>query len=200
MKGRILPAATLAALVALAAPAWAFDAAPTFQRGTYVLSFEGGGGEQFNLEGFHFLSDIKFFNAGLRSSLLPFENFGEGSPLHGALEIGLEPFYQKYTDPKPAFWAGMAAVFRYHFLALGRVVPYAELAGAAGGTDLRVREIDSDFSFLLWGGVGASFFVSDATALSAGYRYEHNSNGNTARPNRGWESHVGVVGVSYYFR
>jgi len=34
----------------------------------------------------------------------------------------------------------------------------------------------------------------------AGFRYEHNSNANTAQPNRGWESHVGVFGVSYYLR
>jgi opacity protein-like surface antigen len=200
MKKRTVLAAALAALAALAAPAWAFDAAQTFKKGTYVVSGEGGGGAQFNLEGFHTQSDIKFFNLGLRSSLLPFEPFGAGGPLQGALELGLEPFYQHYTDPKPAFWAGMAAVGRYHFLALGRFVPYAELAAAAGGTDLRVREIDSDFSFLLWGGLGASFFLTDSTALYGGYRYEHNSNGNIARPNRGWESHDGVVGVSYYFR
>ena len=196
----IVLAALAVAAAALAPSARAFDGAQTFTKGTYVLSVEGGGGEQFNLEGFHSFSDIKFFNLGLRASLLPFEHFGADGPLHGALELGVEPFYQKYTDPKPAFWAGLAAALRYHFLALGRFVPYAELAGAAGGTDLRVREIDSDFSFLLWGGVGASLFVTDSTALYAGYRYEHNSNGNTAQPNRGWESHVGVVGVSYYFR
>lgn len=194
-------AAGLLALLALAAPARAFDNEPIFAKGAYALSFEGGYGEQFNLEGFSFLSHLKFFNLGFRSSLLPFETFGaREAPLHGALEIGLEPFYQQYTDPKSAFWAGLAAVGRYHFLVLGRFVPYAELAGAAGGTDLRVREIDSSFSFILWGGVGASVFLTDTTALYAGYRYEHNSNGNTSRPNRGFESHVGVVGVSYYFR
>jgi hypothetical protein len=191
--------AWLAALVAPAAPAWAFDHEQTFAKGSYVLSLEGGYGEQFNLEGHRTQSDIKFFNLGIRASVLPFDTFGAGGPLHGALELGLGPFYQHYTDPKPAFWAGLAAVARYHFLALGRFVPYAELAGAAGGTDLRVREIASDFSFLLWGGVGMSVFVSDSTAIYAGYRYEHNSNANTSRPNRGWESHVGVAGVSYYF-
>lgn len=199
MKGRILAVAALGLLLALAAPAWAFDATETFAKGTYVVSLEGGGGEQFNLEGFHSWSHIAFYNLGLRSSMLPFEPIGQG-PLRGAVEMGLEPLYQHYTDPKPADWGGLAAAFRYHFLALGRVVPYAELAAAAGGTDLRVREIDSAFSFLLWGGVGASFFVSDAVAAYAGYRYEHNSNGNTARPNRGWESNAGVAGVSYYFR
>ena len=97
-------------------------------------------------------------------------------------------------------WAGLALVFRYHFLSLGRFVPYAEIGGGPGGTDLKVKEIDSDFSFLVWGGLGVSVFLTDSTAMYAGYRYEHNSNGNTDKPNRGWESHVGLVGVSYYFR
>jgi opacity protein-like surface antigen len=200
MTKLMVSAVALVALATLAAPARAFDAADTFRKGTLVLSGEGSYGEQFNLERFRVQSDIKFFNLGFRSSLLPFEPFAAGSAAHGALEIGIEPLYQRYTEPQTAFWAGVAAVFRYHFLALGRVVPYAELAAAAGGTDLHVREIDSDFSFLLFGGLGASVFVTDSTALYAGYRYEHNSNGNTATPNRGWESHVGVVGVSYYFR
>ena len=102
--------------------------------------------------------------------------------------------------PHPKAWAGLAAVFRYHFLSLGRVVPYVELGGGPGGTDLKVREIDSTFSFLAWAGLGVSMFVSDSAAVYAGYRYEHNSNGNTDKPNRGWESNVAVLGVSYYFR
>src|SRR2546426_5635607 len=72
--------------------------------------------------------------------------------------MGLEPFAQGYIDPVRAYFAGLAAVGRYHFLSLGRFVPYVELAGAAGGTTLRVREIDSAFTFLIFGGVGASYF------------------------------------------
>jgi len=200
MNRRTALAAGLLALLALGGPAWAFDNEQTFAKGTYVFSFEGSYGEQFNLEGHRVQSDVAFFNLGIRAALLPFDRFGGGGPLQGALELGVEPLYQRYTEPKPAFWGGVAAVARYHFLGLGRLVPYAELAGAAGGTDLRVREIASDLSFLLWGGVGVSVFVTDSTAVYAGYRFEHNSNGNTSRPNRGWESHVGVVGVSYYFQ
>lgn len=196
---RRLAVLLLGATVALASPAWGFDPAQTFKKGTYVLSAEGGYGEQFNLEGFHDQSDIKFWNLGFRSSLLPLGPTGSGF-FHGALEVGVEPFFQRYTDPHSAFWGGVAAVSRYHFLSLGSFVPYAELAAAAGGTDLTVKEIESTFSFLLWGGVGASVFLSDTTAVYAGYRYEHNSNGNIESPNRGWESHVGVVGMSYYFR
>jgi len=78
-------------------------------------------------------------------------------------------------------------------------VPYFELAAFAGGTNLKVTEIRSDFTFLLWGGVGASYFVSDRTAVYTGYRYEHVSNGHTSTPNRGFESNVGVLGMSFFF-
>jgi opacity protein-like surface antigen len=73
------------------------------------------------------------------------------------------------------------------------------MAAFAGGTDLRIKEIDSDFTFLLWAGAGAAFFVTDRAALYAGYRWLHASNGNTKQPNRGFEAHSGVVGVSLFF-
>jgi len=189
----------VALLLAAAAPAWAFDAEQTFKKGTFVLSGEGAYGWQFNLENKKSVTYLEFYDVGVRFSLLPFDPVGKDHFWYGALEVGFEPLYQKYTEPKPAFWAGLASVLRYHFLGLGRVVPYAELGAAAGGTDLEIREIDSSFAFLLFGGLGASLFVSDKTALYAGYRYQHVSNGNTSQPNRGFEAHVGVAGISFYF-
>ena len=200
MTSRFRRIAVLAALLlAVAAPARAFDPEQTFKKGAFALSAEGGYGWQFNLEGKGHWTELEFYDAGMRFSLLPFDTFGKGSAFYGALELGFEPLYQKYTDPKPAFWAGLSAVGRYHFLGLGRLVPYAELGASAGGTDLDIKEIDSSFAFLLFGGVGTSVFVSDKTALYVGYRYEHVSNGNTSQPNRGFEAHVGVAGISFFF-
>jgi opacity protein-like surface antigen len=184
---------------ALPLPAAAFDANTTFAKGTYVLSGEGSYGEQFNREGFSELSDLKLWNVGLRASILPFGVTGPGV-LRGAVEAGLEPLYQRTLEPHSAFWAGLIVVARYHFLTLGRFVPYVEVAGGPGGTDLEVREIDSNFSFVVWGGAGISLFLTDTTAIYAGYRYEHNSNAGTATPNRGLDFHVAVFGVSYYVR
>jgi len=193
---------TIIAIVALllaAAPAWAFDAEQTFKKGTFVLSGEGAYGWQFNSEHKRSATYVEFYDAGVRFSLLPFDTIARSSFLYGALEVGLEPLYQHYTTPKQSFWAGLAAVGRYHFLGLGRVVPYAEVGGAAGGTDLEVREINSTFAFLVFGGLGASIFVSNKTAFYVGYRYQHVSNGNTSQPNRGFESNVGVAGISFFF-
>lgn len=189
----------VALMLGVVAPAAAFDTESTFGKYSVVLSPEVGYGNQFNLETLHQGSDIEYWNAGVRFSLLPFGTTLPGL-LHGALEVGLEPFYQRYVDPVDAFFGGLGAVLRYHVLSLGRFVPYVEMAGFAGGTDLKIVEIDSDFTFLVFGGVGASYFIGDRTAVYAGYRLEHVSNGNTSRPNRGFESHMAVLGMSFYIR
>ena len=186
-------------LLAVASPAAAFDASETFRPKPFVLSVEGGFGEQSNLETHRRETGFEFWNAGVRFGMLPFGVSFTGRPLTGALEIGLEPYYQKYTEPGRAFFAGLGVAFRYHFLALGRLVPYLELFAAAGGTDLSSHEIDSDFTFLLQGGPGLSLFITDRMAVYGGYRFQHVSNGNTSRPNMGFESHSGVFGVSVLF-
>jgi len=189
----------LALLLAGAAPVRAFDAEETFKKGTFVLSGEGGYGWQINDEHLRHTSHLEFYDVGARFSVLPLEPLGRARFWYGALELGLEPLYQHYTTPKQAFWAGLSAVVRYHFLALGRFVPYVEIAGSAGGTDLEIPEINSAFAFLVFGGVGASFFLSEKTALYLGYRIQHVSNGDTSKPNRGFESNVVVGGMSLYF-
>lgn len=193
---------TIVALFVLAltaSPALAFDSAQTFHKGATVLSVEGGAGHQDNLEGHRVQTGLDLWYAGVRYSLLPFGPAGP-SILHGAFEIGLEPVYVRYWSPVKAFYAGVGAQARWHFLSLGRFVPYLEGGAAAGGTDLEVREIDSTFAFLLNFGGGASVFITDRTAIYAGYRLVHVSNGGIERPNRGFEAHTGVIGVSYYFK
>lgn len=184
-------------LAAWMAPAHAFDAARTFDKGTTVVSVEAGYGDQFDFFNDR-ITDLRFVNAGVRVGRLPFEPLGPGS-LRGSLELGLEPFYQHFLDPVDAFFAGLAAVGRYHFLGAGRLVPYVEVGGAAGGTDLDVHEQNSDFTFLLFGGPGLSYFLTDRTAVYAGYRLQHISNAYTDDPNRGVNSHSAVFGLSVFF-
>jgi lipid A 3-O-deacylase len=191
----------LAALaVLIAAPAaLAFEPQQTLRQGSFVVSPEAGYGRQFNLEDKRVYTEVEFVNAGVRVGWLPFSPLGPG-PLHGSLEVGLEPLYQRYTEPHDAFFAGLGLTGRYHFMSLGRFVPYMEVAAFAGGTDLKIREIASNFAFMLWAGAGVSYFVTDRTALYGGYRYQHVSNGNIKVRNRGFESHTGVAGVSFFFQ
>jgi lipid A 3-O-deacylase len=191
--------AVLAVLLSTTAPAFAFDAAQTFKQGATVLSVEAGGGSQNNLEGHRVQTGLDLWYVGARYSLLPFAPAGP-RVLHGSLELGLGPTFQKYEGNRDAFWAGLSAHGRWHFLSLGRFVPYVELGAGAGGTDLNAIEINSTFAFLLSAGVGASFFVTDQFAIYGGYRLVHVSNGHTSNPNRGIEADTGLVGVSYFFK
>jgi hypothetical protein len=201
-EGCVKAAVVVAWLVMATVPAVAFDPEETFKQNTVVVSVEAGGGKQQNLEGQETQTGLSFVNGGIRVSLLPLGTTGSeflNGSLYGALEVGLEPFLQRYVDPVNRSFGGLGLAFRYHFLSLGRFVPYAEVFGAAGGTDLKVREIRSTFTFLLHGGVGGEVFLTDRTALYAGYRLQHVSNGNAESPNRGFESHTGVAGVSFFF-
>jgi len=197
-RSSLMMLGALGLLLAVAPAARAYDPEQAFMQGSIVISPEVAYGHQFNLEHKSGYTGLDFADIGVRFGYLPFKPFGPG-PLHGSLEIGLEPLYQQYISPKQNYFAGLGMTYRYHFLSLGRLVPYAELAAFAGGTNLKTTEIRSDFTFLLWGGAGASYFVTDRTALYAGYRYQHVSNGNTSKPNRGFESNVGVLGVSFFF-
>lgn len=113
-------------------PADAFDVDAAFPKGGYVLSLEAGYGEQFDAWNTT-ITGLDAFNAGVRFGLLPWGAVGSG-PLKGALELGLEPIYQRFVDPETAFFAGLGAVARYHLLPLGRFVPYVELGAAPGYT------------------------------------------------------------------
>jgi opacity protein-like surface antigen len=194
---RVLAVAGILALWSSVPKAHAFDPHQTFAKGTYAVSVEGGYGEQVQLA--DETTGLDFVNAGVRVGFFPWGIRGPGV-LAGALEIGLEPLYQQFFDPVDAYFAGLAAVTRYHLTSIGRLVPYVELAGAAGYTDLRVREQDTNFVFLLFGGVGASYFITERTSIYAGYRFQHISNAGTDSPNRGIDSHTGVLGVSRFFR
>jgi opacity protein-like surface antigen len=198
MTGRRALLLAVALVLLSVVPAAAWDEEQIFKKNTVILSFEGGYGKQFNLEGFNLQSDIEFFLGGVRAGILPFGPTGSGA-LHGAFEVGLEAIALRYTEPQDATYAGLAIATRYHFLWIDGLVPYVELGAAAGGTDLEVREINSSFAFQLFGGLGAAVFLTDSTALYGGYRYTHISNGNTARPNRGFEANTGVVGLSFFF-
>ena len=197
-RGRWVTVAAVAVL-SLVRPAVAFDPEATFARGTTVLGLQVGGGAANNVEGHRWVSDISFITETPRLSYLFFAPFGSGL-LRSAFEPGLEGWFQQYLSPHSATAQGLKVTGRYHFIGLGRFVPYLEGTAGAGGTSLRVPEINSTFTFVAEAGAGLSYFVTDALALNAGYRFQHISNGHTSNPNRGFNSDSGVVGVSFYFK
>ncbi|HEY7039688.1 MAG TPA: acyloxyacyl hydrolase [Methylomirabilota bacterium] len=187
------------AVLALVRSAAAYDPEAAFAKGTTILGLQVGGGVHNNLEDHGKVSDISFVNLTPRVSYLFLPPFGAGL-LRSAFEPGLEGWFQYYLSPKESTAEGLKLALRYHFIGLGRLVPYLELTAGAGGTSLRVPEIDSSFTFVLEAGAGLAYFLTDNLALNFGYRLQHISNGNTSSPNRGFNSDSGVLGVSYFFK
>ena len=144
------------------------------------------------------MSGLDFIGFQPRFSYLPFEPFGSRW-YAAAIEPGVEGWVQYYMHPETAFAGGMKASLRLHAIGLGPVVPYLEGTAGVGGTNLDVTESRSRFTFLFEAGTGASVLVASGVALNAGYRLQHFSNGNTSRPNRGYNAHTGVLGVSFFF-
>lgn len=196
--GKIGAAVALAVLT-LVCQAPAYDSEAAFAKGTTIFGLQVGGGAANNVEGHRTVTDISFLTVAPRVSYLFFAPFG-GGLLRSALEPGVEGWFQYYLAPREATAQGVKLAMRYHLIGLGRLVPYAEVTAGAGGTNLRVKEIDSTFTFVLEAGAGLSYFITNAVALNAGYRFQHISNGHTSNPNRGFNSDTGIGGVSFYFK
>jgi opacity protein-like surface antigen len=194
-----MAAAVALAVLAVVCPAPAFDAEAAFARGTMIFGLQVGGGAANNIEDHRTLSDISFVNVSPRVSYLLLSPFGSGL-LRSEVEPGVEGWFQYYLSPKEATAEGLKLAMRYHLIGFGRLVPYLEGTAGAGGTSLRVREINSTFASVLEAGAGVSDFVTDTVALNTGYRFQHISNGHTSHPNRGFNSDSGTGGVSFYFK
>jgi hypothetical protein len=197
---RRLVAAVVGLLVAgMPVAGAAFDAAQSFAKGTAIFTLQATGGAQANVEGFENPSDITFVGFAPRVSYLPFDPLGSGWYKITA-EPGLEGWFQNYLHPQHSVAGGLKAVLRLHGLGFGPFVPYFEIAGGAGATGLDTPESRTIFTFIIEAGPGFSVLLSRDLAITAGYRFQHFSNGNTGGANRGYEGHSGVVGVSFFFR
>jgi hypothetical protein len=195
---RVRAAWVIAALFGWVGPAAAADPAEEFTRGTKIFSFQVGGGDQNNLEGHNRISNISFINVTPRLSVLPLDSIGNGFS-KGAVETGLEPWFQYYLEPATATAEGLKVALRYHFLSASPIFPYLEVTAGAAATSLNVKEIRSNFTIVLEAGIGLSYFVTEGVALTAGYRFQHISNGNVESPNRGFNSDTGTLGISFFF-
>jgi hypothetical protein len=180
----------------------AADSFDPFTRYTLVLSAEGG----FDHFGGRLNSTfVQTWDLAARFSVLPFDPFRMnllGGALDGALEVGLQPVFQRFETLGQNF-GGMGLGLRYYLIGwrLGRFVPYVNVSAAPGGTDLHIPQLRGPFMFLIQAGAGLSYFATEHVALYAGYQVEHVSNAYTYGTDYGLESPGGAAfGVSYFFR
>jgi opacity protein-like surface antigen len=119
----------------------------------------------------------------------------------GQLSLGAEAVYIQFQKPHLTHGIGFTPKIKYTFVAPDRVRPYVEFAGGPFWTDLggKIPEQHGQFNFILTGGFGISYFLTDQAALNVGYRFQHISNASTRQPNVGLNSNLPFAGFSFYF-
>lgn len=120
-------------------------------------------------------------------------------PLRGNLELLGEPFVQVFHDPKDRVGAGLSALVRWIFATETALLPYVEAGVGVMGTDLDIRQMDCDVGFVLEAGVGGIVFLTEKVAVTGGYRFHHLSNSGICDRNRGINSSLLNLGISYFF-
>ncbi len=118
----------------------------------------------------------------------------------GNLELLAEPtFIHLKGRDESATVVGVAALGRW-ILATGPWIrPYLEAGVGVLAGEAKLRHTNCDVNFVLQGGPGVLVFVSDATAVTVGYRLHHISNAEMCSKNVGLNSSLFILGVSYFF-
>jgi opacity protein-like surface antigen len=125
------------------------------------------------------------------------EPVGKGV-LDGTLSLGVEAILFHTREPAESYNVGGMPRLRYVFGSRAMVRPYVEGGGGGvWGPLAGTPEQASNVNFLLMAGLGISWFLSPHTAVSAGYRFYHISNGGLANPNSGLNYNYPFIGLSY---
>ena len=121
----------------------------------------------------------------------------------GQFSIGAEVVYLEFREPAVSHGIGFTPKLKWTWLFSERFRPYFEFAGGPFWTDLtnqvRIKEQDSQFNFIVTAGFGLSWFVTKQFALNVGYRFHHISNAGTNTPNMGLNASLPFAGFSFNY-
>ncbi len=124
----------------------------------------------------------------------------QAGALTGNLEVLVEPFFARFTQPFSAEAAGGSLVFKYNLLLFGRWMPFWDAGVGMLWTNLapRIPEQSTPVNFVLETGPGVQYFMTSRMALTFGVRYSHISNGDTGQRNDSLNAVLPYVGLSWF--
>jgi lipid A 3-O-deacylase len=121
--------------------------------------------------------------------------------LRGNLEVLLEPaLIQLKSEKDSPTVGGLSGIARWIFMGGDRVRPYLEAGAGILVGDMDLVQTDCSVNFLLQGGPGLLFYLSETTSLTVGYRFQHISNAGACDANVGINSSAVYLGVTHFFR
>jgi hypothetical protein len=179
---------------------WAnFEAWQTINKGTVELGFQTG----------YWQANTGIGNAdsGTRSAVFFLPQIGyvltdelEAGYFSGAWEVFLEPVGAHFIKPFSASLFGGTFNVKYDFLSFGRWMPYWDAGFGGAWTDLapRIPEESGQFQFIVQTGPGVQYFTTETSALTAGVRFYHLSDGGIGDRNVGINAWLFLLGFSFY--
>jgi hypothetical protein len=120
--------------------------------------------------------------------------------LTGNLEVLVEPFFARFTQPFSAEAAGGTLVIKYNLLSFGRWMPFWDAGVGMLWTNLapRIPEQSTPLNLLIETGPGVQYFMTSQTTLTFGIRYSHISNAGTGERNIGLNAILPYAGLSWF--
>jgi hypothetical protein len=154
----------------------------------YSVSHRTVGGEDVQtVDGLHLIPHVGYVVVDTSASVA------------GSLEVLAEPTLMHLDDSGSATLVGLAAMLRWLFTGWPVLYPFVEGGAGVVAGDADLRQTNCDVNYVVQGGVGGLVPLSERTAVTLGYRFQHLSNGDRCSNNLGLNSSVIHVGFSYFF-
>jgi len=117
----------------------------------------------------------------------------------GKLSVFLEPQYNPVLKPASDSEFGLGVGIQYAYPLTDVISAY--ILGVTGPHNITVDTTHQASGFNFASAVGAGFYVylTKNVAVNLGYRYRHISNADIRKPNDGIDSHIGLMGIAYFF-
>ncbi len=120
--------------------------------------------------------------------------------VRGNFELLVEPTLVHFSSKSSSATAGgLALLGRWVFATDWVVRPYFEFGLGVLVGQLDFRQTNCDVNYIIEGGPGLLWFLSDQAAVTASFRLHHVSNASTCTNNLGLNSGLVTVGISFFF-
>jgi lipid A 3-O-deacylase len=116
----------------------------------------------------------------------------------GALSFFLEPQINPALQQSD-IEAGLGIGFQYAYPVTESIAPYVLVMTGPHYISVDTTAQAEGLNFASAAGVGFYLSLTPHIALNCGYRYRHISNANLKQPNGGINSHIGLLGLSFFF-
>ncbi len=116
----------------------------------------------------------------------------------GVLSFFLEPQFNPVLTPSESEF-GLGVGLQYAYPLTEWISPYFLVVTGPHYISVDTTTQAEGFNFSSAAGIGLYISLTKNIALNCGYRYRHISNADLKLPNGGINSHIGLLGVSFFF-